>query len=138
MIDDAVSEGPYVIRGDAVWYVYASVSFGTGSGPDPVRICDTSQNLAAAVDVDTGILHKHGLEDNVAGWLHQAQKAFRDGGHPQLADDLVMYSFPVTPETVEELNACIGSSGRAARIAERLARIGQDVGLSAMAPMGRA
>lgn len=138
MTEDNAPQGPYVIRGDSVWWVYGAVSFGLASMPDPVRICGLSQNLAAAVDVDTGILHKHGFEDDVARWFHHTQKAFRVGGHPQLADDLVMYAFPVTPETVEELNACIASTGRAASIAERLARIGQDVGLSAMAPMGRA
>jgi hypothetical protein len=137
MIDDTANDGPYFIKEGFVWRRYMGAS-PYGHVPDPVRVCTTSQNLAAAVDIESGVLHSHGFEDDVKSWIGHARSTFANGGFPELADALVLYVIPVTPETVEELNACASCTGRAHRLAERLATLGDDVGLSAMAPMGRA
>jgi hypothetical protein len=45
------------------------------------------------------------------------------GGFQQLAASLTLATFPATPETLEEVNACIAIANRVGRLEERLAAL---------------
>jgi len=114
-MDDAET-GPYVIRYGDVWHVR--------DGSDPgSHVCDGSQNLAVAYDSVDGILFKHGHLGRVQEWAAKTRRTFSEAGAGDLAAAITVISFPVAEETVNELNACVATTGRVLRLPEALERI---------------
>ncbi len=60
--------------------------------------------ISLVIDRAAGILHRHGNSDQSRAWIENAQAKFRDGGHAQFADDLVLITgrFPL-----DEINRCL-------------------------------
>lgn len=75
------------------------------------------QEVSLAFDKEAGVLMKHGSKEMVSTWLVDAQAKFRNGGHPELAEQLIMVTgrFPV-----DELNKCISISGYVGRFWQKL------------------
>ena len=119
MTDDT---GPYVIEHGDVWAAGATPS-GRALGLDRRHVCRGSGRLAACFGAESGTLHKHGGEEGVEAWAAATRKRLAEAGFPEMADEIVVVAFPPTPETVAELNACVATTGRVLRIAERLAEI---------------
>lgn len=73
--------------------------------------------VAIALDAESGTLHKHGAPVHVAKWLEKAKRRFIQGGFPDMARDLVMIEgrFPL-----EDLNRCLSTSGFAGRLYARI------------------
>lgn len=88
-------------------------------------VCGPSGRIGVAFDAAEGVLHKHGAADGVSSWADDARRKFRDTGFEEIADALIVVDFPPTPETLEELNACVEITGRVARLPERLRKIGE-------------
>lgn len=107
--------GPYSIEG-------GEVRFTEPSGHVVTSFPDT-QMLAVAFDEVAGSLHKHGREVLVAKWADDTRQKFLSTGFGELAKEIVVVSFPATPETIREINACIAISGRVKTIVETLGRI---------------
>ena len=76
------------------------------------HVCRGSEDLAVAI-VDDAMV-KCGSAASVDAWRRKNEGVF----------DIVVVSFPVSPETVAELNACVENGNRAATLAERFAEIG--------------
>jgi hypothetical protein len=106
----------YVIEHGDVWLKSAvPPMIGTGL----THVCRASDMLAIAYVGDR--LLKVGASKSVeaqAPKLRQQCEIFDEG-------DLQLVSFPVTPETVAELNLCLQYSGRVANLIERLIEIGK-------------
>lgn len=127
------NQGPYVIEHGDVWFVRpdrlpGAIALGMGK----THICGPHDMLAIVFDEQDGTLHKHGRSEPVEKWADRTRAALTAGGQPELAEALVMVSFPVLPETVAELNACTSGSGRVMRLRERLTEIGAAVDPSAI------
>lgn len=112
----AQHDGPYRIEYGDAWYV---------SDADRRHVCDGSQFLAVAFDAEDMVLHKHGRAERVEAWADKTRKMFTEAGHGELAEMIVVLAFPVTPETISELNACIATTGRIAGLQKRLEEIGR-------------
>jgi hypothetical protein len=67
-----------------------------------------ADEIALAFDRESGTLHKHGKPETVELWATGARKTFRDGGFPDMAEDIIVMSgkFPI-----EELNKCLECTG---------------------------
>lgn len=109
--------GPYVIRYGDLWHV-------TKTGER--HVCDGSQEVAVAYDAENGTLIKHGSLTRVQEYAAQARRVFCEGGHEDLALAIEVVSFPVSEETVAELNACVATTGRVLKLPEALARIASE------------
>lgn len=73
-----------------------------------------NQELAFAFDAESGSLHKHGSLDFVEKWLAKTTKTFRDAGHNELADDLLLVSAPTEGELAWDtaiINKFVQNSG---------------------------
>ena len=81
---------------------------------EAILCCDEP---AIAFDKESGTLHKHGDVALVTAWAEKARAKFRDGGFPEMADDLVVLSgkFPL-----EDLNKCLSHSGYCKVLFERM------------------
>lgn len=64
--------------------------------------------VALALDRESGTLHKHGSAESVSAWLTQARAKFQAVGYRDLANNLVMVcgKFPL-----DELNRCLSTTG---------------------------
>lgn len=82
--------------------------------PNVVLMTD---EVALAIDIAEGVLHKHGIPENVSSWNAVASKKMRDAGMDEWADNLVVVTgaFPV-----EEINKCLEISGYAKVFYEKL------------------
>lgn len=62
-------------------------------------------------------LHKHGSKEHVQEWFDKITKIYRQAGHNDIADEMVMISgkFPI-----EEVNKCINTSGYVKIMYEKL------------------
>ncbi|WP_315920948.1 hypothetical protein [Mesorhizobium sp. SP-1A] len=109
--------GPYVLAQGKVLF---STQLNT------VEICDETDTLAVLYDVNDGILHKHGEKSKVSMDHERMVKAFTSGGYSEFAKTLELVEFSITPETIEELNACIGTTGRVLRFKERLMDLAEE------------
>lgn len=84
-------------------------------GDKPIgRVLDC---VALGLDKGSGTLHKHGAPEMVERWLTDAQARFRQGGFPDMADDLVLVSGRFT---LDDLNRCITTSGYVGQLYARL------------------
>ncbi len=75
--------------------------------------------VAIVFDKETGTLHKHGPVEGVTRWAEDAQRKFREGGFPDMADDLIVLSGRFT---LEDLNRCLSNSGFPALFYQRVIR----------------
>lgn len=101
-------QGPYYIEFGDVWKRNAA-------GGTPDHVCDANGELAVAMA--DGVMYRNGSAEAVERWY--AAKGAASGF------DIEIVRFPVTPETVEELNLCSGNSTRAQHLLERLKAIGE-------------
>lgn len=115
MVDEMTATGPYSIE-------FGDICF-KDSGGRILSSIDRTELLAVAYDEIDGVLHKHGRADRVESWATDARKKFADGGFDELAKSLVVVSFPGTAETINELNACIATSGRVKNLIASLKEI---------------
>lgn len=106
--------GPYLL-------IKGKVYFSTSSRM--LEICGENDRLALVYDANDGVLLKHGEKSHVNSDYDCMVKAFATGGYSEFAASLELVEFPISPETIEELNACIGVTGRVLRLKERLAAI---------------
>jgi len=89
------------------------------------HVCGSSDFLAVVFDADDGTLHKHGNENLVTQWADKTRETFQSGIKngiipAELMPNLVVLAFPARQETLDELNACITTSGRVLKLEERL------------------
>lgn len=116
--------GPYVIEHGDVWAMAGDATpGGRALGLHRRHVCRGSGRLAACFGAESGTLHKHGSEEGVEAWAAATRKRLAEAGFAEMADEIVVVSFPPTAETVAELNACIAATGRVLRLADRLAEI---------------
>lgn len=101
-----------------LWFQSSSKHFRVG-GP--------SDFLAVAFDPEEGVLHKHGPEEAVQRWADQTREKFRNVPE-DIRPSLAVLSFPIRQETVDELNACIATSGRVMHLERRLTEMGEAFG----------
>ena len=100
---------PYFLSSNNV--SYSNLETTTDDGHS-VIICSSDAELAICYDTSSGALHKHGEASKVNEWAVKTRKALADNGFGSFATDISVTIFPVTSETIAELNACISISGR--------------------------
>lgn len=128
--DQRMSDGPYSIEHGDVWHsagnprLAGAAAMGL-SDPGRRHVCDGSQWLAVAYDGEDGTLHKHGEASKVEAWADATRRRFSEAGFEDLAAGIMTLSFPVSEETVAELNACVSSTGRVLKLPERFAALGE-------------
>jgi hypothetical protein len=86
-------------------------------------VCQENELFAVLWDSDGNVLQKHGKADLVQARHDQMRDAFISGGFHGLAASLTIATFPATPETLEEVNACIEISNRVGKLEERLSQM---------------
>lgn len=120
---DVISERfnePYVIDGDTLYF---------RSSKGLTRVCSTDETFALGYDAQDAVLLKHGQAESVAEYMHVLSVSFAQSPMPELAEGLMLVSFKIAPETIEEVNACIQVSNRVGHIIERLDQLGHgDIG----------
>lgn len=104
--------GPYVIEHGDVWRLPENPLTSSLLSPSKTHVCDVTEELAIAMLDDTIV--KHGSASNVEAWVEKKGAGF----------DISIIRFPVSPETVEELNRCAVNTTRGALIVENLTKIG--------------
>ena len=84
-------------------------------GDEPIG--DPVEEFSVCIDWASGTRHKFGDPAVVSAWHLHASKTLREGGFPDMADDLIVFTgrFPV-----EDINKMIGISDYAARFYGRL------------------
>lgn len=117
------SSGPYVIVHGDLWYEESGLRQDGPLGPQRRHVCDGTGEIGVAYDAGSGTLHKHGESARVQRWASATRRKFSGAGYEDMARDIVVISFPVTPETVAELNACVATTGRVATLQARLTRL---------------
>jgi hypothetical protein len=105
----------YQIENGTVYYYH--------DASHPVVICQENELFAVVWDSAGDILQTHGKADQVEDRLAHMRQAFIMGGFEGLAASLMIATFPATPETLEEMNACIEISNRVGKLEERLAQM---------------
>ena len=117
-------DGPYYIEHGDLWIRDGSPRLPGLSGLLSGRhVCRGSEEVAIAFDSDDGTLHKRGNASMVQSWADETRRKFTDMGFDDLARALTVITFPVTPETVAELNACAQITGRVLRLADNLSKL---------------
>lgn len=127
-------DGPYVLEHGDVW-IRESASSSLSNGALR-HVCSGSEELAVARDGD--VLLKVGPAASIDRWFEKNREAIvkvseisaffgNEGG-------VEVFRFQATPETIQEMNACIAITGRVARIHERLAQLGAAAPTSALVP----
>jgi hypothetical protein len=116
--------GPYVIEHGDVWYREGKPSMiSTGLR----HICGAHDEMAIAHDGQ--MLLKVGSAEAVSQW-EVSTRAKYAAMNEMLSDmgndpvEVTIVRIPVSPETVEEINACIAISGRVRHLEANLERIG--------------
>lgn len=105
-------EGPYFIEHGDVWIYTTKPGRPSFLGTNSRHVCDGTEELAIALIGDT--MMKHGSAKSVDAWAETKAAGF----------DVTIIRFPVSPETVEELNKCALNTTRAASIVAKLESIG--------------
>lgn len=105
--------GPYVLEHGDVWKLPDNPLKSSLLSPSKTHVCGGTEELAIAMLDDTML--KLGSASSVEAWVEKKGAGF----------DIVIIRFPVSPETVEELNLCASNSTRAASIVENLTKIGK-------------
>jgi hypothetical protein len=117
MIFERFSE-PYFIDGDMLYH----------RGRVAVtKVCSIDEPFAVLYDSRDGLLLKHGPAKLVAEYGQNLGAAFASSPIPELARDLMLISFSITRETIEEVNACIQITGRITGFQERMRGIVEGV-----------
>jgi hypothetical protein len=81
---------------------------------DETHVCGGSSKLAVAIEIQDGILYKHGSAEKVSKWADgHRQKAIE---HPELATFFAVevIEFQINQAVLDELNRCVATSGRIA------------------------
>ncbi|MCV9964953.1 hypothetical protein OIU34_23955 [Pararhizobium sp. BT-229] len=104
--------GPYVIEHGDVWSVPENSINSPLLMPNRTHVCDGTEDLAIALLDDTML--KHGSAAAVEAWVEKKAAGI----------DVTIIRFPVSPETVAELNLCARNTTRAASIVDNLMAIG--------------
>lgn len=102
----------YQIEGDTVFYC--------ATAADRREVCKTDALFAVGWDTEGNVLHKHGEARLVGAHIDQVRKVLAELGVARLAETLRVTVFPITHETIEEVNACIEITGRVGKLEERL------------------
>lgn len=117
-------DGPYYIEHGDLWIRDDGPALpGLSGAPRCKHVCSGNEEVAIAFDSDDGTLHKRGKADWVQAWTNETRRKLASMGFDDLARSLTVISFPVTPETVVELNACAQISGRVLKLADNLSRL---------------
>lgn len=89
-------------------YVYENGEYLLTDGDDILYRYEEIAIAFSKDDEGMWTMHKHGSEKHVREWFNKVTKLYRDAGHNDIADDIVMISgkFPV-----EEINRCIDTPG---------------------------
>lgn len=66
------------------------------------------QEVALALDTDSGVLHKHGPAAKVEDWVANTKKKFADAGFTEMADQLTVLKGRFT---LDDLNRCLSTTG---------------------------
>lgn len=115
------TEGPYLIEHDDIWYVQSNRVPGVKAlGLGKRHVCGSQEMLGIAFDQEGGVLHKHGMADQVITWADTARASLVAMGYPELANELVTLTFPALPEAIADLNHCISSTGYVLQMVGRL------------------
>lgn len=117
---EELNVGPYLLIREKVYF---------STSARMLEICNENDSMALIYDVNDGTLLKHGEKSHVSNDHDCMVKVFATGGHSELAKSFELVEFPITPETIEELNACIGTTGRVSGFKERLATIAENAEL---------
>ncbi len=107
--------GHYFIENGKVYHA--------GSLNQHLLVCNENDMFGVAWDSDGDILHQHGEATLVRKRLEEIRTALISRGFENMAATLTLATFPATPETLEEVNACIDISNRVGRLEARLAQI---------------
>ena len=81
-----------------------------------------------AVAHDDEMLIKHGNATAVSEYAALLRKKFIEAGFPEYASDIEVIEVPVcemTDDVIDEINACLSTSGRVLRLQERLGMMAQ-------------
>ena len=113
-------DGPYFIDGDTLYF---------RNQGGAVKVCDTTEMFAVGYDAQDAMLLKHGQVNLVSEYMQTLTAAFSASPLPGLAEGLVMLTFKIDHETIEEVNACIQVTNRVGRLHERLEMITNGEGL---------
>jgi len=117
-------DGPYYIEHGDLWIRDSSTRLpGLAGRPSGRHVCSGSEEVAVCFDSDDGTLHKRGKAEMVQAWADDTRRRFTEMGFDEMARSLTVITFPVTPETVAELNACSEITGRVLKLADNLARL---------------
>lgn len=107
-----MADPEYFLRDGEVWF--------RRSTSDEHHVCGGSQKLSVAMDVQDGILHKHGSEVSVSKWWEKYHAKI--AAHPEMAElfPIEVVTFPINQAVLDELNLCIATSSRIARFTDFL------------------
>lgn len=64
------------------------------------------------------VLHKHGREDMIMRWVHEARAKYRRNGYPDIANEL--HSITSDNWSVEELNKMLDITGYAPKVVQQV------------------
>lgn len=84
------------------------------------RLRLSTDNVAIAFDVSTGLLHEHGNPVRIHSWATTARRRLRAAGALDSANDIVVVSGPLP---VDEINKCLRIAGYCRRLFKRLATL---------------
>lgn len=86
-------------------------------------ICGGSEKLAISYDEKNGTLHRHGNYNSVKEWHDKTSNVLICGGFEEYANSLILISFFINTDVIDELNKCINISGYVSHIQEKLSEI---------------
>jgi hypothetical protein len=84
---------------------------------DGAPVSRVLDELAICLDKENGTRHKFGDPEVVRAWHEKSQKAFRDGGFTDMADDMVVIQGRFT---LEDINKVIEHTGYAALLYQKV------------------
>lgn len=91
----------YSLQGDYLWFQQRG---------HRLKVAHVSETVSVAFDED-GLLLKHGQTEKVEEWRAIAQAVMDNSGLSRFFKPIKIHTMSVSPETVEELNRCIGITG---------------------------
>lgn len=106
--------GNYVVEHGDVWFEPNDGPARISGFANKTHVCDGSEELAIAI-VDDAMV-KCGNARSVETWVERRAAGF----------DVTIIRFPVSIETVAELNACLHNSTRARSLVDHLTEIGRN------------
>lgn len=116
-------DGPYFIEHGDLWLRPSGPAVKGPLAPGPTHVCDGTGEIGIAFDSEDGTLHRRGEASKVHEWADKTRRKFAENGFDDMARAITVISFPVTPETVAELNACAEITGRVLKLADNLSKL---------------